>query len=97
MIENEEACSATLEDNRVRQAQVAEELAEKQKELAALREEETKLKGEQKQGKNAKKRLRHTLSERERGLIEFGIELALHKRARLSEEVSSDDDDEEER
>jgi hypothetical protein len=61
------------------------------------------LKRDRKQGRITKKRLRHSLSARERALLEFGMEMAMKNRVKeisseevANESVSSADDDEEE-
>jgi Zn-finger domain-containing protein len=78
--------------NRSQQAELAEDIRKKQEELQALQEHAKMLKRERKQGRITKKRLRHSLSAKERALLEFGMEMAMKNRVReiSSEEAASE-------
>ncbi|KAF2819214.1 hypothetical protein CC86DRAFT_432281 [Ophiobolus disseminans] len=97
IIEDEQTYSSALEDNRAKQTVAVHELAEIQSRLGVLREEEKTLKQGRQRGRNDEKHLRHTLSERERAILELGIELERqNKRVKLSKDSSSEGGDEEE-
>jgi hypothetical protein len=71
---------------------VAQEIHERQARWATLREEGKKVKAMRKQDIRDKKRLRQSLSEKERALLEYGMELEKRdsKCAKMSEESPSD-------
>lgn len=95
--DDEESHSAALEHNRVQQTGLAQELKGLQSRMNVLRDEESAIKQGCKKGWNEKKHLRHTLSDRERALLKFGIELERkNKRVKLSDDSSIEGGDEEE-
>lgn len=60
--------------------------------LVTLREEEQKLRAEQRMAGPAKKRLRQSLSEKERALLDFGMELAETEFKRRKVDANSEAD-----
>jgi predicted DNA-binding protein YlxM (UPF0122 family) len=86
-----------IKRNRSEQAALTQEIEAKQKKLYELQEHEKRLQAEQMQGKNEKKRLWESLSQRDRALFKFGLQVARegNKRIKFSDEEPSKGGDEE--
>jgi predicted nucleic acid-binding Zn-ribbon protein len=98
IMDKDECYARAHESNQKEQGRLVKEIEERQQKLAALHTEEQRVVSERERSRNDKKRLRESLSERERAFLELGMELERRrssKRARLEKGVSQSGSDEE--
>jgi hypothetical protein len=98
LFSDETRYNSTLEKNKTEQAMVFEEIQKQQEKLAALKAEEKRVQSERKRGMDEKERLHQSLTETERALLKYGIQLgeSKSKRVRLCEELGIEERDVEE-
>jgi|TARA_R110002003_G_scaffold48_18_gene4096 predicted nucleic acid-binding Zn-ribbon protein len=98
IIDKDESDAKAHESNQKEQGRLVKEIEDRQQKLAALRAEEQRVVKERERSRNDKKRLHESLSERERALLELGMELERRrssKRARTENGVSPSESGEE--
>ncbi|KAH7378463.1 hypothetical protein DE146DRAFT_794150 [Phaeosphaeria sp. MPI-PUGE-AT-0046c] len=96
LLDEDVGYTTSIERNTIEQAMVAQEIERQEQRLLELKKEERKLKNERKRAKDRLKDLHHTLSEREKGLLAYGMQLGSKniKRVRISEGHEGDNGNE---
>jgi chromosome segregation ATPase len=90
-IDAREACQEKIDANKKEQEDLLRDMQLIETRLSELREEERKLEEEHRLAGVSKKRLRESLSEKERELLMFGFEIARRESKRLRTEMVSDE------